>query len=47
MADRDEQAAVWCLELSEDTLSAERQQAFDAWIAEPENALAFEKAAQV
>lgn len=45
--DRDEQAAAWCLELSEDALSAERQQAFDAWIAEPDNAVAFEKAAHV
>ena len=45
--DRDEQAALWCLELAEGELSRAEQARFDEWISEPENATAFEEAARV
>ncbi|QTD57465.1 FecR family protein [Parasphingorhabdus cellanae] len=40
----DEQAAIWCLRLAEDSLSDEERQTFDNWYAEPLNARAFREA---
>lgn len=45
--DRDEQAALWCLELAEGELSRLDQARFDAWVADADNAAAFEEAARV
>ena len=45
--DRDEQAALWCLDLAEGELSRHEQARFDGWIADPNNAAAFEEAARV
>lgn len=45
--DRDEQAALWCVELTEGELSRSEQARFDEWIADAENATAFEEAARV
>ena len=42
--DRDEEAALWCLDIA-DGLSAEQQAAFDRWYADPENEAAFQRAA--
>lgn len=47
LTDRDEQAALWCLELAEGDLSRHEQARFDEWIADIENAAAFEEAARV
>lgn len=41
---QDEQAAIWCLRLAEDSLSNEERQAFDSWYAESHNAEAFQQA---
>jgi len=46
-ADRDEQAASWCIALSEGHLAEREREEFDRWIADPDNALAFEQAARV
>ncbi|MEG3176669.1 FecR domain-containing protein [Sphingomonas sp. RB3P16] len=43
--DRDEEAALWCLDLSEGRLPSERQLAFDRWRSDPENYAAFQVAA--
>jgi len=43
--DRDEQAALWCVELSSGALGPEKSKAFDAWIADGDNAAAFQDAA--
>ena len=45
--DRDEQAALWCLDMAEGELSRHEQVRFDDWIADPDNAKAFEDAARV
>ena len=45
--DRDEQAALWCLELASGDLPVRDQDAFDRWIADAENANAFEQVARV
>jgi transmembrane sensor len=45
--DRDEQAAYWCLALAEGPLKPADQTAFDRWLAQPDNALAFTEAASV
>lgn len=45
--DRDEQAALWCLDLAEGELSHHEQADFDDWIADPDNARAFQDAARV
>ena len=47
LPDRDEQAALWCLELAEGELSYLDQMRFDDWIRDSENAAAFEESAQV
>lgn len=44
---RDEQAAMWCLELAEGTLELEGRQSFDRWMEDPANARAFDEAASV
>lgn len=41
---RDEQAADWCLRLAEDSLTADEQRAFDAWLEVPAHRAAFEDA---
>lgn len=46
-ADRDEQAAEWCLRLSDVALSPAETAAFDAWIADADNLAAFEEAVAV
>lgn len=46
-SDRDEQAAFWCLSLAEGELGEADRAAFDGWVADPENAKAFEDAARV
>ena len=46
VADRDEQAALWWLDLAAGDLSADSRDAFDAWIADDENAIAFEHVAR-
>jgi transmembrane sensor len=46
-ADRDEQAAIWCLDIAQGELPRHEQEAFDRWIADPANAAAFEDAARV
>jgi transmembrane sensor len=43
----DEQAALWCISLSEGVLDADEQAAFDAWIAAPAHAGAFDEALRV
>jgi len=47
MPDRDEQAALWCLSLAEGELDSADRAAFDKWVADPDNARAFEEAAKV
>lgn len=47
MSDRDEQAAFWCLSLSEGALTPDDQAAFDRWFADPDNARAFAQTADV
>ncbi len=42
IAGRDDQAAAWCLRLSEGALSASDRGAFDRWIADADNAAAFD-----
>jgi len=43
-----EAAAAWCLELAEGPLADERQDAFDAWLAEnPDNLTAFERSSSL
>ncbi|MGP7795575.1 FecR family protein [Sphingomonas sp. CLY1604] len=44
-SNRDEQAALWCLELSDGILSADQRNAFEQWYADAENAAAFQHAA--
>ncbi|MBF7015283.1 FecR domain-containing protein (plasmid) [Novosphingobium resinovorum] len=46
-ADRDEQAALWCLELAEGELSPALREKLDAWLAKPDNHDAFQRAAAV
>ncbi|MDG2535361.1 FecR domain-containing protein [Sphingomonas sp. HITSZ_GF] len=46
-SDRDEQAALWCQALAEGALAPASQASFDRWIADPENARAFDEATQV
>lgn len=46
-ADRDEEAAIWCMRLSEESLTPEEQREFDAWLANPGNAEAFDDAVLV
>jgi transmembrane sensor len=43
--DRDEQAALWCVELSSGALTPEQSKAFDVWIASAGNAAALQEAA--
>lgn len=45
--DRDEQAALWCLELATGDLPIHARDAFEQWIADAENADAFEHVARV
>jgi len=45
--DRDEEAAAWCVRLSEKPLGRREQRAFDVWLAQPGNREAFEDAAQL
>ncbi|MGP7795506.1 FecR family protein [Sphingomonas sp. CLY1604] len=44
--DRDEEAALWCFELAEGDLQSERRRAFDDWHEDPDNAAAFQLAAE-
>ncbi|MCW4460808.1 FecR domain-containing protein [Sphingomonas sp. BT-65] len=44
---RDEEAAIWCMRLAEDRLSPHEQREFDAWLAVPGNAEAFDDAVLV
>lgn len=44
---RDEEAAIWCMRLAEDRLPPEEQRLFDAWLAVPGNAEAFDDAVRV
>ncbi|HKY80683.1 MAG TPA: FecR domain-containing protein [Sphingobium sp.] len=45
--DRNEEAALWCLELSEGNLPPERRLELDRWMKDPENHEAFQRAAEV
>lgn len=45
--DRDEQAAMWCLSFAEGELSPVDRIAFDRWLADPDNAQAFDEAAML
>lgn len=40
--DRDEMAALWCMSLAEGPLTASERADFEAWIADPENAVAMQ-----
>jgi len=44
---RDEEAAIWCMRLAEDRLTPEEQRLFDAWLAIPGNAEAFDDAVRL
>ena len=46
-AQRDEQAAYWCLSLAEGALTASDRIAFDRWLSDPENARSFEDAVDI
>ena len=47
LADRDEQAALWCLELADGDLAFSRRQELDTWLTDPVNHDAFQRAAEV
>lgn len=47
LADRDEQAALWCISLAESELPHHEQQQFDRWIADPDNARALEEVSRL
>ncbi len=40
--DRDQEAAIWCINLAEGELTRDERNAFDRWIADPANAAAFQ-----
>lgn len=44
---RDEQAALWCMALADGHLGRDEQRAFDLWVADADNATAFEDAIRV
>ena len=45
--DRDEEAALWCLEMAEGSLSPERRLDLDRWMTDPKNREAFQRAAEI